>query len=309
MDKKTIDALLKKIEDTETATGSARVKTIVNRIVKDLFYTIEDLDVRPEEFWNAINYLTQAGQSQEYGLIAAGLGFEHFLDLRMDEAEARQGIVGGTPRTIEGPLYVAGAPESLGEARLDNGEEPGEILFMQGQVLDEQGKPLSGALVEVWHANHLGNYSYFDKSQPDFNLRRSIRTDSQGRYRFRSVVPLGYSVPPGGATQKLLQQLGRHGTRPAHIHFFVSAAGHRKLTTQINIDGDPYLWNDFAFATREGLVPKIVRITDAAALKTNKVNDPFSSIDFNFTLHAEKKDLPSADIVRPRAGAVPEAVH
>jgi catechol 1,2-dioxygenase len=305
MDKKTIDALLAKIEATEKpAAGSPRVKTIVNRIVKDLFYAIEDLDIQPEEFWTAVNYLAETGKSSEFGLVAAGLGFEHFLDLRLDEAESKLGLAGGTPRTIEGPLYVAGAPESLGEARLDNDGEPGEVLFMQGQVLDEDGKPLAGALVEVWHANHLGNYSYFDRSQAAFNLRRSIRTGSDGRYAFRSVVPLGYSVPPGGNTEKLLKGLGRHGTRPAHIHFFVTAAGHRKLTTQINIDGDPYLWDDFAFATRDGLVPAIVRTTDAAALKAKNLSAPYSTINFDFTLNRDKKDLPSAEIVRPRASAV-----
>ncbi|MDR5671095.1 catechol 1,2-dioxygenase, partial [Burkholderia cenocepacia] len=93
---------------------------------------------------------------------------------------ARAGIEGGTPRTIEGPLYVAGAPESAGFARLDEDGEPGEALVMRGQVLDDTGKPLANALVEVWHANHLGNYSYFDPSQQPFNLRRSIRTDAEG---------------------------------------------------------------------------------------------------------------------------------
>lgn len=303
MDKKTIDAVLQKIESTETGEGNSRVKTIVNRIVRDLFHTMEELDVQPEEFWSAVHYLTAAGQSGEYGLIAAGLGFEHFLDLRMDEAEARQGINGGTPRTIEGPLYVAGAPEQNGFARLDQDPQPGETLFMQGQVRDMDGKPLAHALVEVWHANHLGSYSFFDPSQTPFNLRSSIRTDAEGRYRFRSRVPVGYSVPPGGATDQLLQKLGRHGTRPAHIHFFVSAPGHRKLTTQINIAGDPYLWDDFAFATRDGLVPELTHVTDAAAIRKHEVDAPFYSIDFDFALHAEQADLPKADIRRDRASA------
>lgn len=61
---------------------------------------------------------------------------------------------------------------------------------MRGRVLGDDGKPLANALVEVWHANHLGNYSHFDTSQPPFNLRGSIRTDAQGRYSFRSVVPV-----------------------------------------------------------------------------------------------------------------------
>lgn len=48
----------------------------------------------------------------------------------MDEAEARADVSGGTPRTIKDPLYVAGAPESVGSARLDQDEQPGEVLFM-----------------------------------------------------------------------------------------------------------------------------------------------------------------------------------
>lgn len=226
MNKQAIDALLKTFDDAAEKPGNPRVRAIVNRIVKDICYTIEDFDVQPSEFWTALNYLNEAGR--EFGLIAAGLGLERFLDVRMDEAEAKAGIQGGTPRTIEGPLYVAGAPESVGHARLDDGTDPGQTLIMRGRVLGQDGAPLANALVEVWHANHLGNYSYFDASQPAFNLRRSIRTDAEGRYSFRSVLPVGYSVPPGSKTEQLLDQLGRHGHRPAHIHFFVSADGYRK---------------------------------------------------------------------------------
>lgn len=298
MDKQAIDAVLRKIQGTDSGKPASRVQQIVNRIVHDLFHTIEDFDVQPEEFWSAMAYLTDAGRNGEYGLIAAGLGLEHFLDLRSDEAEARAGVTGGTPRTIEGPLYVAGAPEEKGFARLDQDPQEGEVLFMQGQVRDMDGKPVAQALVEVWHANHLGGYSFFDPTQSPFNLRRSIRTDDQGRYRFRSRVPVGYSVPPGGSTDQLMKLLGRHGTRPAHIHFFISAPGLRKLTTQINIEGDPFLWDDFAFATRDGLVPALTRVTDDAAIRRNELDAPFYSIDFDFTMHREQSDLPKAEVDR-----------
>lgn len=302
MEKRVIDEVLRKIESTETGPGNERTKQIVNRLLRDVFYAIEDLDIQPDEFWTGMNYLTQAGQSGEYGLIAAGMGLEHFLDLRMDEAEARAGITGGTPRTIEGPLYVAGAPETVGFARLDDGTETnGELLFMQGRVLTEDGQPLAGAKVEVWHASLMGTYSHFDTSQSEFNLRRTIITDADGRYQFRSFIPVGYSVPPGGATEKLLDALGRHGSRPAHIHFFISAPEYRKLTTQINIEDDPLIWDDFAFATREGLVPSIIRVSDAQAIEQHGVTGPFASITFDFTLHADQQGLPEDEVQRSRA--------
>ncbi|MDQ0138488.1 dioxygenase family protein [Cupriavidus necator] len=276
MDKIAIDAVLNRIEESTGQDANPRIAAIVHRMVRDLFYMIEDLDIQPEEFWAGLNYLAEAGRAGELGLIAPGLGFDHFLDLRMDEAEARAGITGGTPRTIEGPLYVAGAPVAQGEARLDDGTDDGEILVMEGQVFDSDGKPLPDARVEVWHANSMGNYSYFDPTQSAFNLRRTIVTE-------------------------LLKQLDRHGTRPAHIHFFISAPGHRKLTTQINIDGDPYLWDDFAFATCEGLVPPVTRVDDPASMQALGVDRPFSLIRFNFTLHAETANAPRAEVARQRA--------
>ncbi|HEX9152848.1 MAG TPA: catechol 1,2-dioxygenase [Flavobacterium sp.] len=302
-----IDGLLQKIESTEKVEGgSDRAKAIVNRILRDLFYTIEDLDIQPDEIWTAVNFLTQAGQNGEYGLIAAGLGLEHFLDLRMDEEEEKAGMTGGTPRTIEGPLYVAGAPKSKGFARLDDGTEveQGKIFFMQGKVLDDNNNPIPNAIVEVWHANLKGNYSYFDQSQTDFNLRRTIETDENGNYQFRSILPSGYAVPPGGSTELLLSAIGRHGNRPSHVHFFVSAPGCRKLTTQINFEGDPYLWDDFAFATREGLVPELTVITDAEKIKEKGLDKPFSSIDFDFTLHKEIEGIHDAEVERLRAESV-----
>jgi catechol 1,2-dioxygenase len=89
MDTQAIDALLNKINASATHEGNARTKQVVNRIIRDLFITIEELDVTPNEFWSALNYLGEAGQSGELGLLAAGLGFEHFLDVRLDEAEAK----------------------------------------------------------------------------------------------------------------------------------------------------------------------------------------------------------------------------
>jgi catechol 1,2-dioxygenase len=285
--------------------ANPRVQQIVVRLLGDLCKAIEDLDVTPTEFWSGVAYLSNAGASNELGLLAAGLGLEHFLDLRADELEAKAGLEGGTPRTIEGPLYVAGAPESVGFARLDDGTESdkAETLFMQGAVLDQDGRPVPGAKVEVWHANLMGNYSFFDRTQSGFNLRRTIIADENGRYQFRSIIPVGYGCPPDGTTQQLLNLLGRHGQRPAHIHFFVSSPGHRKLTTQINIDGDDYLWDDFAFATREGLVPPITRISDPAQLDAKRLDKPYASIDFDFHLTRETAAAPGTAVERARAAA------
>ena len=280
-----------------------RVQEIVLRIVTDLMQTINDLKITADEYWSGVEFIGDLGK--EAGLLSPGLGFDHFMDLMIEEDLKAAGLDGGTVRTIEGPLYVAGAPEEKGFARLDDGTDldNGTVLFMQGTVYGEDGKPLPNAKVEVWHANSLGNYSFFDESQSHFNLRRSIITDENGNYAFRSIVPLGYSVPPEGMTQKVLGALGRHGHRPAHIHFFASADGHRKLTTQINIDGDEYLWDDFAFATRDGLVATAVDVTDEAEIQRRGLDKPFKHITFNIELVKEAASAPSTEVDRRRASA------
>ncbi|WP_333656625.1 catechol 1,2-dioxygenase [Acinetobacter johnsonii] len=306
MNRQQIDALVKTM-NVDTATGSvdARTQQIVVRLLGDLFQAIEDLDLSQTEVWKGLEYFTDAGQANELGLLAAGLGLEHYLDLRADEADAKAGITGGTPRTIEGPLYVAGAPESVGFARMDDGSEEGKIptLIIEGTVTDTDGQIIEGAKVEVWHANSLGNYSFFDKSQSDFNLRRSIISDQNGKYVALTTMPVGYGCPPDGTTQAVLNKLGRHGNRPSHVHYFVSAPGYRKLTTQFNIEGDQYLWDDFAFATREGLVATAVDITDEAEIARRGLSGPFKHIQFNVELVKDQAAAPSTEVERRRASA------
>ncbi|WP_445402114.1 catechol 1,2-dioxygenase [Zobellella sp. An-6] len=284
-----VKELLEKVAGLNQAGGNERVKTIVHRVMHDVFQIIEDLDITPEEFWNAVYYINDLGKNGEAALLAPGLGVDRYLDIRQDAEDEQAGLAGGTPRTIEGPLYVAGAPVSEGFARMDDGTQDGETMILTGVVTDQHGNPLADTLVEIWHADLKGAYSYFDQSQSEYNLRRSIKTDAQGRYTAQSIIPSGYGCPPEGATQALLNQLGRHGRRPAHIHFFVSKPGHKHLTTQINLAGDEYTYDDFAFATREELVCDAVRIEDAAAAEQYGLNQPFTKVEFNIQLLATDK--------------------
>lgn len=298
-----VQDLLDKLSGSDQPGGDARFKSIVRRLMGDLFAIIDEFDISQDEVWHALNYASRG--SGEFGLWAAGLGLERFLDIRADAEDEKRGMSGGTPRTIEGPLYVAGAPEEHGFARLDDGSEAdkAELLVMHGEVRDTDGRAVAGAKVEVWHANTLGNYSYFDQSQTPFNLRRSIIADENGRYAFRSIVPVGYSCPPGGSTEGILKALGRHGNRPAHIHFFVSAPAHRHLTTQINIEGDPYIRDDFAYATREELIPPVNHQGSTELGRTYGIEGPFAEIAFDFVLRPASASAEEAASSRLRAAA------
>ncbi|HZU63581.1 MAG TPA: dioxygenase [Novosphingobium sp.] len=277
-----IQALLDKACGIGAAGGQPRLKAILRDLLEATMRIIVRHDISENEFWAAARYLAEG--AGEIGLIMPGTGLEHFLDLYNDAKDAEAGLSGGTPRTIEGPLYVAGAPLVAGDGEVDLTSDPDDTitLHMTGRVLGPDGEPVAGAILHVWHANSKGWYSHFDPTgeQTPFNNRRRIQLGADGRYAFRSKMPNGYSVPPGGATDVLMQALGRHGNRPAHVHFFVEAPGYRQLTTQINFGDDPFAADDFAFGTREGLLPVPSRQGDAA----------FIGFDFHLQRAAQPAD-------------------
>ena len=303
-DTKEAQELLKAAANVGSQDGSARAQQIVLRLLGDLFKAIDDLDMTPDEVWAGVHYFNKLGQDGEAALLAAGLGLEKYLDIRMDAEDKAAEITGGTPRTIEGPLYVAGAPVRDGVSKIDiNPDEDAGPLVIRGTVTGPDGKPVAGAVVECWHANSKGFYSHFDPTgaQNDFNLRGAISTGADGKYEFRTLMPVGYGCPPQGATQHLLNVLARHGNRPAHVHFFVTSDKHRKLTTQINIEGDPLIWDDFAYATREDLIPHVVEKTGGTALGMKA--DAYKEIEFNIALTPLVQGKDNQFVHRLRASA------
>ena len=250
-----VQTLLNQASGLLSEGGNKRLKDITRDLVEAIMTTIVKYDVTQDEFWSTIKFFQEAGP--EFGLIVPGVGLEHFLDLVLDARDAEAGQTGGTPRTIEGPLYVAGAPLVEGDVNLTDDADDTDTLYMTGQITGPDNEPVEDAILHVWHANSKGFYSYFDPTgeQTPYNNRRRIKIASDGRYAFHSRMPNGYSVPPEGPTDRLMKALGRHGNRPAHVHFFVEAPGYRQLTTQINFGDDPFANDDFAFATREGLLP------------------------------------------------------
>lgn len=271
--------------------GNPRLKLILRDLLEGLMALIVKHDISESEVWQAVNFLQQG--AGEFGLIMPGVGLEHFLDLYMDAKDAEAGRDGGTPRTIEGPLYVENAPLVENEADLTSDPDDTGTLYMSGRISGPEGEPVADAILHVWHANSKGFYSHFDPTgeQTPFNNRRRIRLGRDGRYSFRSKMPNGYSVPPGGATDRLMRQLGRHGNRPAHVHFFVEAPGYRTLTTQINFGDDPFAADDFAFGTREGLLPVPNRQGDSA------------HIAFDFVLQRARAEADEGFSARTRASA------
>jgi protocatechuate 3,4-dioxygenase beta subunit len=135
-----------------------------------------------------------------------------------------------TENNWEGPFYKPGAP--VRSVFLESGMA-GTPLTVSGRVLDTQGRPLKGALLDIWHADHTGRYD-----NRGFHLRGRIFADDEGRYRLRTIKPLHYGDPGD--------------MRPSHIHVKASHDRSPVLTTQLYFKGDP--WNHHDPAVRPSLM-------------------------------------------------------
>ena len=93
-------------------------------------------------------------------------------------------------------------------------------------MLDTEGMPIAGATLDVWQTNGEGTYEVQEQgTQPAGNQRGVFTTDAHGRYFFRASVPVSYAIPTDGPLGDLLEAMGRHPMRPAHMHMIVSAEG------------------------------------------------------------------------------------
>jgi protocatechuate 3,4-dioxygenase beta subunit len=137
---------------------------------------------------------------------------------------------------LEGPVFGEGSLEPHDDDLTVHGEgEPlGERIIVQGRVVDEDGRPIRGELVEIWQANAAGRYRH-DTDQhpapldPNFTGGGRCLTDADGRYRFVTVKPGAY---PWANHE--------NAWRPAHIHFSVFGRTFtQRLVTQMYFPGDP----------------------------------------------------------------------
>jgi catechol 1,2-dioxygenase len=175
------------------------------------------------------------------------------------DAVAHRSGDGVTDSTVLGPFYT-GQQRELGKGdSILLRDEDGEPLLMKGRVANARGEPLAGADVEVWQTATNQLYDVQDEDQPRGHLRATFKTDARGEYEFRTILPVSYPIPNDGPAGQLLEGLGRHPFRPAHVHFMISAPGYEKLVTHLFLEGDKYLESDAVFGVKPSLVVQPVR--------------------------------------------------
>ncbi len=238
------------VPDFGAIVADPRAVEVVQPLIDEVRRTILERGVSYEEFHAAAAFLLDVGASGEVPLLLDAL-----FEAAVDQSASRTSSA--SPSAIEGPYYVPGAPLLEPPCVMPRRpDEPGEPLLFTGGVTSPDGAPIAGALLDVWHSDATvpGTYSNIHGDQPDFNLRGRFHADERGQFALQTVQPVPYTIPYEGPTGRLLNALGHHPWRPAHIHAKVSAEGFRTLTTQIYFSGDQYLDSDSANAVKDELV-------------------------------------------------------
>ena len=242
------------VREQMALTGDSRLRQIMDAAVRHLHDFARETNLTPEEWLSGIAFLTQVGQActpvrQEFILLSDVLGVSALVNALHDEAAAEL----GTQSSLLGPFFREAAPElPPGGSIIANPDAP--LVTMYGRVTDTAGRGIPGATVEVWQADEHGLYDLQKDGGAKMDMRGRVRCDDQGNYHFRTVRPLGYSVPLDGPVGKLIMAQARHGHRPSHIHFLIAAPGYRELVTALYFGDDEYVDSDTVFGVSASLV-------------------------------------------------------
>lgn len=172
---------------------------------------------------------------------------------------------GDTPTTTDilGPFYRPGAPLRT-NLRLPGSN--GTPIVLKGIIVKEDGKtPVNNAFVEIWHCDE---HEVYDNASDDYNYRGAQKTKADGKYAFKSILPVPYKADPNNEAS----------WRPAHIHMRVSVPGQQDLITQLYFKGGKYVETD-TWASAPGAVNRILDV------KKNTAGE--SEVVFNVNMRKE----------------------
>lgn len=264
--------------------ANPRLRAIMEVVVRHLHAATREVAITPQEWMAAIEFLTNTGHMctqwrQEFILLSDVLGVSMLVD-----AANHQRPEGSTENTVLGPFHIDNVP------RYSNGDNicldgKGEPLLVRGRVVDGEGQPVAGALLDVWQANEDGFYDVQQKGiQPHFNLRGMFEADVNGEYWFRTAKPRWYPIPDDGPVGRMLAALDRHPNRAAHLHFIVTAPGFETVITHIFTPDCPYLPEDAVFGVKRSLIADFKKIEDPAKAAMWGFNGPFWIVEWEFVL-------------------------
>jgi chlorocatechol 1,2-dioxygenase len=228
-----------------------RLAAVTDDIVAGVRSALKKHGVSFDEYRQGMKFLMQVADSGEVPLM-----IDLFFNTTICEIEDSDRE--GTTSSLEGPYFLEDAPVvENGLAVRDGDRAQAEPMVVRGRVTDTSGAPVANAVVDVWHSTPEGRYSGIHDNIPIEYYRGKLHTDADGRFEVHSIVPVPYQIPNTGPTGALLERMGRHSWRPAHVHFKVRKSGYRDLTTQAYFADGEFVDDDCCEGVRDDLVMPI----------------------------------------------------
>jgi hydroxyquinol 1,2-dioxygenase len=261
-----------------------RLRAIMTSLVKHIHAFVRDIEPTEAEWATAIDWLTRTGKMstdkrQEFILFSDVLGVSMLVD-----AINHRLATGATPTTVTGPFHIHGSPEFADGANMAEGA-PGVPCFVSGFVRDLDGRPIEGAVLDVWQTDGEGLYeAQRDVDQPW--LRGVYHTKADGSFLIRTVTPIGYTIPMDGTVGELMQRTDISHYRPAHIHFLVEAPGYHRIITHLFQRGDQYLDVDVVYGVKQQLIVDFNKRPAGRAPTGERLDTAFYEVNYNFVLQA-----------------------
>ena len=301
----TEDDITEEVVERFAQTPDPRLRQVMLSLIGHLHAFVKEVDLTEAEWFQAIELLTRAGhmsndKRQEFILFSDTLGVSMVVDLLSHRKPD-----GATESTVFGPFHRLNAPEMPYGGNIAHLDRNGPPTLVGGRVLDLDGNPIAGALLDVWQAQTSGLYNSQDASLNEMHMRGKFHTDAEGRYLVRTVRPVHYPIPSDGPVGAMLRATGRHPWRPAHIHFVVSAEGYEPVTTHIFDSADEYLESDAVFAVKDSLICEFERHDTAEGEARNLgIAPPYYTTQFDFHLKPSSEQSPNVLDAQRRLAAL-----
>jgi hydroxyquinol 1,2-dioxygenase len=179
-----------------SGTPNPHLKQIMESLVRHLHEFAREVDLTPEEWQEGITFLTTVGQKctpfrQEFILLSDTLGFSSLINALHDRRATQE----GTKTSLLGPFYRQDSPlMKLGDCIV---QSPRQQIVIYGKVTDVDDKGIPNASVEIWQTDEDGAYDLQKQDGaevPAMDMRGQFRTDENGNYYMRIVLPLGCMI-------------------------------------------------------------------------------------------------------------------
>ena len=300
-----LEQVTQAVLDEMKRTPDARTKKILESMIQHLHAFVREVGLTEKELDDAINYVAALGQlttesHNEVRLMAGTLGVSTLVCLMNNGPSAAT----ESSANLLGPFWRTDSPRTENGGSLLRSPTPGPALFFKGWVRDQEGSPVAGADVDVWHASPVGLYESQDPEQAEMNLRGKFTTDANGEFSFRSIKPAGYPIPVNGPVGALLSAQRRHNFRPAHLHFLVYKPGFKTVTSQIYSPDDPHLETDCQFGVTRALVANY-EVHKSEPAPDREAKGEWYSLQHTFIVQRGESWLPTPPVSKKATRRIP----